>query len=56
MIKAAYITGILPVKKYGTQSTLTDFREYTMLSPRNLAQYVGFTEEELLASVPSRMI
>ena len=28
MIEAAYITGILPIKKYGTQSAMTDFREY----------------------------
>lgn len=49
MIEAAYMTGILPVKKYGTQSALTDFREYTMASPRNLARYVGFTEEEVLS-------
>jgi hypothetical protein len=46
-IEAAYITGILPIKKYGTQSAMTDFREYTMLAPRKLAKYVGFTEEEV---------
>lgn len=49
MIEAAYMTGILPVKKYGTQSALTDFREYTMVSPRNLAEYVGFTEKEVFS-------
>lgn len=47
MIEAAYMTGILPIKKYGTQSAMTDFREYTMLAPRQLAQYVGFTEPEV---------
>ncbi len=31
MIEAAYMMGILPIKKYGTQSALTDFREYTMM-------------------------
>ena len=46
MIEAAYITGILPIKKYGTQSALTDFREYTMIQPQMLAEYVGFTEED----------
>lgn len=45
--EAAYITGILPIKKYGTQSALTDFREYTMIQPQMLAEYVGFTEEEV---------
>lgn len=47
MIEAAYMTGILPIKKYGTQSALTDFREYTMLQPKKLAEYVGFTEAEV---------
>ena len=41
------MTGILPIKKYGTQSAMTDFREYTMLSPKQLAEYVGFTEQEV---------
>ncbi len=47
MIEAAYMTGILPIKKYGTQSALTDFREYTMINPKKLAKYVGFTETEV---------
>lgn len=47
MIEAAYLTGILPIKKYGTQSALTDFREYTMINPKRLAKYVGFTEGEV---------
>lgn len=45
----AYMTGILPVKKYGTQSALTDCREYTMTDPLMLAEYVGFTEPEVRA-------
>ncbi|HBA50307.1 MAG TPA: AAA family ATPase [Lachnospiraceae bacterium] len=47
IFEAAYITGILPIKKYNTQSAMTDFREYTMLAPRKLAEYVGFTEPEV---------
>lgn len=47
MIAAAYMTGILPIKKFGTQSALTDFQEYTMLQPQRLAEYTGFTEEEV---------
>ncbi|MCC8029438.1 MAG: ATP-binding protein [Lachnospiraceae bacterium] len=46
-IAAAYMTGILPIKKYGTQSALTDFREFTMTNPAKLAGYAGFTEEEV---------
>lgn len=47
MIEAAYMTGILPIKKYGNQSAVSDFREYTMISPGKLAEYVGFTEKEV---------
>lgn len=47
MIEGAYMTGILPIKKYGNQSAVSDFREYTMLTPRCLAEYVGFTESEV---------
>lgn len=47
MIEAAYMTGILPIKKYGTQSAMTDFREYTMTSPKRLARYTGFTDAEV---------
>lgn len=46
-IKLAYITGILPIKKYGTQSALNNFDEYTMVEPFGLAEYVGFTEDEV---------
>ena len=48
-IKLAYLTGILPIKKYGTQSALNNFKEYTMFSPDQLSEYVGFTEEEVKA-------
>lgn len=47
MIEAAYMTGILPIKKYGTQSAMTDFVEYTMTSPKKLAKYTGFTESKV---------
>jgi len=46
-IAVAYMTGILPIKKYGTESALTDFQEFTMTSPAKLAKYVGFTEDEV---------
>lgn len=47
MISGAYMTGILPIKKYGTQSALTDFCEFSMLEPGPLAEFVGFTETEV---------
>ncbi len=42
-----YMTGILPIKRYNTQSALNNFEEYTMLSPAQLAPYFGFTEKEV---------
>lgn len=44
-----YMTGILPVKKYGTHSALNMFSEYSMENPFDLAEYVGFTESEVRA-------
>ena len=46
-IALAYITGILPIKKYGKHSALNMFTEYSMMFPRELAQYTGFTEAEV---------
>ena len=46
-IHLAYMTGILPIKKYGTHSALNMFDEFSMLDPGPLAAYVGFTEEEV---------
>ena len=46
-IALAYMTGILPIKKYKTQSALNNFDEYTMLDPDFLAPYIGFTEAEV---------
>ena len=44
---AAYITGILPIKKDGSQSAISEFWEYTILKPGPFAQYVGFTEDDV---------
>ena len=46
-IALAYITGILPIKKYGQHSALNMFDEYSMISPMQLAAYTGFTKEEV---------
>ena len=46
-IALAYMTGILPIKKYGKHSALNMFTEYSMTSPKGLAGYVGFTEEDV---------
>ena len=47
-LKLGYLTGILPIKKYGTESALNNFDEFTMINPRRLSEYVGFTEEEVV--------
>ena len=46
-IHLAYMTGILPIKKYGTHSALNMFDEFSMIDPGPLASYVGFTESEV---------
>ena len=47
VIAAAYMTGILPIKKDGTESAISDFNEYTILNPGVFALYSGFTEKEV---------
>lgn len=46
-VALAYMTGILPIKKYGTHSALNMFTEYSMTDPGNLAEFFGFTEDEV---------
>jgi hypothetical protein len=46
-VKLVYMTGILPIKKYGTHSALNIFTEYSMTNPRQLARFIGFTEDEV---------
>lgn len=46
-VSLAYMTGILPIKKYGTHSALNMFDEYSMTNPEEYAEYIGFTEQEV---------
>lgn len=46
-VALAYMTGILPIKKYGSHSALNMFTEYSMTNPREMAEYFGFTEAEV---------
>lgn len=48
-IALAYMTGILPIKKYGKHSALNMFDEYSMITPMQLARYTGFTNDEVKA-------
>ncbi len=47
-VKLAYMTGILPVKKYGTHSALNIFDEFSMTEPKGLAKYIGFSETDVM--------
>ena len=42
-----YMTGILPIKRYSTESALNMFEEYNMLNPQDFAEFFGFTENEV---------
>ena len=46
-VSLAYMTGILPIKKYGTHSAINIFDEHSMIDPKNLREYFGFTGEEV---------
>ena len=46
-VALAYMTGILPIKKYGKHSAPNMFDEYSIIAPMQLAQYAGFTEDEV---------
>ncbi len=46
-VALAYMTGILPVKKYGSHSALNMFAEYSMINPYVFEEYTGFTDAEV---------
>lgn len=46
-VALAYMTGVLPIKKYSAGSALNMFDEYTMLNDPLFDVYFGFTEEEV---------
>ena len=46
-IALVYLTGIYPIKKYGIQSQLNQFGEFSMVEPFILAEYYGFTDAEV---------
>ena len=48
-VALAYMTGILPIKKYGSHSALNMFSEYSMTDPEQLAEYVGFSQSEVFS-------
>ncbi|MEZ3436559.1 MAG: ATP-binding protein [Lachnospiraceae bacterium] len=44
---AVYMTGILPIRKDGSQSAISDFKEFTILDPGKYTKFTGFTEAEV---------
>lgn len=44
---AAYMTGILPIKKTKGQSAVSDFDEFSIIEPLEFAPYTGFNEAEV---------
>ena len=46
-VALVYMTGILPIKKYGRQSALNMFWEYSMTDQGFFEEYTGFTEAEV---------
>ena len=46
---AAYLTGILPIKRYNTESALNNFCEYSMIRPGKMATTLGFTYDEVVS-------
>ena len=48
-VRLAYLTGIMPIVRIKGQSAVNNFMEYTMTNPMDLAQDIGFTEEEVFS-------
>ena len=44
-----YMTGILPIKKYKTESALNNFQEFSMVKAGPMSQFFGFTKDEVRA-------
>ncbi|MCD8254365.1 MAG: AAA family ATPase, partial [Oscillospiraceae bacterium] len=46
-VALAYMTGILPIKKYGEHSILNMFYEYSMIDSAEISDCFGFTDDEV---------
>jgi hypothetical protein len=46
-VALAYMTGILPIKKYGDQSAINMFKEISFINSTPLESFTGFTETEV---------
>ncbi|MCD8396697.1 MAG: ATP-binding protein [Lachnospiraceae bacterium] len=46
-VALSYMTGVLPIAKYSSGSTINNFQEYTMATDDLFSEYFGFTEAEV---------
>ncbi|MCD7814818.1 MAG: ATP-binding protein [Lachnospiraceae bacterium] len=46
-VEMAYLTGVLPIKKYSASDTMNHFAEYNMANSDMYSTYFGFTDEEV---------
>ncbi|MCD8397221.1 MAG: ATP-binding protein [Lachnospiraceae bacterium] len=46
-VEMAYLTGVLPIKKYSASDTMNHFAEYNMANSDMYDEYFGFTSEEV---------
>ncbi|MDR1766403.1 MAG: ATP-binding protein [Lachnospiraceae bacterium] len=46
-ISLVYMTGILPIKKYGSHSALGMFHEFSMTEPKQFDRFIGFNADEV---------
>ena len=49
VFELVYMTGILPIIKYRTQSAMNNFAEYSVLDPKSTDKFYGFTLDEVKA-------
>ena len=55
-VALAYMTGVLPIKKYSSGSALNMFDEFTMLNDSIYGNYFGFTEKEVIDLCKSQQL
>ncbi len=48
-VDLAYMTGVLPIAKYSTSSTINMFKEYNILTDKKYYKYFGFNMDETKA-------
>ncbi|MCD7833126.1 MAG: ATP-binding protein [Lachnospiraceae bacterium] len=46
-VELAYLTGVLPIKKYSASDTMNHFSEYNMANSIRFREYFGFTNAEV---------